>query len=272
MAILADCHTHSHFSPDSQEGTEQMIQAAIDRNLTHICLTEHMDLDYQVTEEYPPGRFVLDVDAYYRELLPLQQQYADKIEVGFGIELGMQPHLNEENTRIAQSYPFDFIIASSHMVGGIDPCWLSREQMGQEQNLYRDYFREELECIRSFREYDVYGHIDYVVRYGKEGDGRYAYRDYSELFDEMINIFISRGKGIELNTSGLRKGLREMNPYTDFLKRYRQMGGEIITVGSDAHCARDVAADFDMAAEILRQCGFRYYCVFQNRKPKFRKL
>lgn len=272
MPILADYHLHSHFSGDCDSPMEQMILSAIERGLTRMCFTEHMDLDYPISEETPAGTFELNVDSYLFDLIKYREKYADKIQVNFGIELGMQPQIIRENARIAKGHDFDFIIASSHLVKGIDPYFPKNFEHLSDEELYRAYFEEELKNIKSFSNFDVYGHIDYVVRYGRDRDKNYSYEKYADLFDQMIDSLIDREKGIEINTGGLRKGLREANPCTAFLKKYRERGGEIITVGSDAHFPQHIAADFDRAAEILKEYGFKYYCSFEKRSPAFHKL
>ena len=138
---------------------------------------------------------------------------------------------------------------------------------------YRAYFEEMLSYVRNYKDYDVYGHLDYIARYAPaDADRPFSYFDYSDLIDEILKAIISNHKGIECNTSGLRKPLNATNPSVDILKRYKELGGEIITVGSDAHFAEHVAADFDKAADILKACGFRYYNTFVHRQPVFDKL
>ncbi|MBD5461045.1 MAG: histidinol-phosphatase HisJ family protein [Lachnospiraceae bacterium] len=272
MAITADYHLHSSHSGDSDAPMEHMIQSAISRGLTHMCFTEHMDLGYPVTPETPAGLFEVNTDAYRAELLRLREQYAPQIQIAFGIELGLQPGLAQRIRAYSVSCDFDFIIGSSHVAGGKDPYYPSFYEGRTEEEAYREYFQSIIDNIESFSNYDVYGHLDYVVRYGPNKDRDYSYAKYRDLFDKMLSLLLDQGKGIELNTAGIRKGMRDANPCMDVLKRYRQLGGELITTGSDAHRPEDVAADFARAEEILTACGFRYYAVFQNRRPEYRKI
>lgn len=272
MPIKADYHLHSHFSGDSDASMEAMIQKAIGLGFTEMCFTEHMDLDYPVTPETPAGLFEVNTDSYLFDLIKYREKYAGKIKVNFGIELGMQPHLARENARYAKSYDFDFIIASTHVVRHGDPYYPAYFEGRSDEEAYREYFEETLACMKTFTNFDIYGHIDYVIRYGKTRDADYSYEKYADLFEKMIDILLAGEKGIELNTGGLRKGLREAHPCTQFLRRYREMGGEIITVGSDAHNPADIGSNFDRAADILKDCGFSYYCTFEKRTPSFHKL
>lgn len=272
MAITADYHLHSSFSGDSTEPMENMIQAAISKGLTHICFTEHMDMDYPVTEDAPEGFFTLQTDSYLYDLANLKTRYADKIKIFFGVELGMQPHLQRELSLYARSHEFDFIIGSTHVANHKDPYYPGYFDGRSEEEAYREYFQAIIDNIKKFNNFDVCGHLDYVVRYGPNIDKDYSYAKYRDLFDKMLDILLEKEKGIELNTGSLRKGTKEASPCTDVIKRYRELGGEIITIGSDAHCAKDVAADFDRASEILQECGFKYYCIYENRLPEYKKL
>ena len=111
-----------------------------------------------------------------------------------------------------------------------------------------------------------------MIRYSRSRDENYSYEKYADLFDPILEAILEKGKGIELNTGGFRKGLKEFHPCNGVLKAYREKGGEIITVGSDAHRPQDMGSDFALAAEVLKECGFSYYCTFEKRKPAFHKL
>ena len=269
MTVRADLHMHSSFSGDSDTPMDEMIRAGLSRGLTHICFTEHMDLDYPVSSETPPGFFELDGDAYRRAFLGCRENWGEHIGLLFGVELGLQPHLAQANARFARSYEFDMIIGSSHVCHGKDPYYPSFFEGRSQEEAYREYFASILENIRVFSEFDVYGHLDYVVRYGPRREQGYSYAAYRELFDAILTMLIQKGKGIELNTGGLSGGLREPHPCLEVLRRYRELGGEILTVGSDAHTPDRVGGFFDRAREILEACGFRYYTVFEKRKPVF---
>ncbi len=272
MSITADFHMHSHFSGDSSAPPSSMIRSAIANGLTHICFTEHNDFDYPVSEELPAGAFILDVPAYYDSLAALREEYGSRIRLGFGIELGLMPSVAERNRALTASYPFDFVIGSSHLCAGRDPYYPSFYEGRSERAAYLEYFESISVNIQTFADFDVYGHLDYVVRYGPNKDTFYTYEAYKDIFEEILRSLIHAGKGIEINTAGAAKGLRELHPLTAVLKRYRQLGGEIITIGSDAHTPGAVAASFNRAEAILEECGFRYYTVFSRRTPSFLPL
>lgn len=272
MPVTADCHLHSSYSGDSREPMENLIRAALDRGLTHICLTEHMDMDFPVSEDTPADLFTLNTDAFLYDLALRKAEYADRIKILFGVELGLQPHLQKELALYAREYEFDFIIGSVHVVNGRDPYYPAYYEGRDDEEAYREYFQAVIDNLKRSSCFDVCGHLDYVVRYGRHKDRDYSYEKYRDLFDTMLELILEKEKGIELNTGSLRKGLSQASPHIDVLRRYRELGGEIVTVGSDAHRAEDVAADFDRAAELLKECGFRYYCVFEKRIPEFHKI
>ena len=202
----------------------------------------------------------------------MKAKYEDKIRLLYGVELGLQPEILRKNAVFAKNHEFDFIIASSHICHGKDPYYPDFFEGRDDETAYREYFESILENIKKFSNFDVYGHLDYVVRYGKRKDTEYTYTKYSDILDEILKTLLDKGKGIELNTGGIKSGMQDFHPCMDILKRYRELGGEIITIGSDAHKPEHVAEHFDRAANVLKECGFGYYCIFEKRTPEFHKL
>ena len=260
-----DQHMHCNFSGDSDALPEDMIKAGIAHGLSGICFTDHLDYDYP--EE--PNIFLLDFDNYFKALSDLKEKYADKISVNIGIELGLQTQAAGQNLAVAEKYPFDFIIGSSHVVNHMDPYYPEFFAGRDEDAAYMEYFESVLENINSVVDFDVYGHIDYVVRYGPNKNAFYTYEKFKDIIDAILTQLISKGKGIEVNTGGFKYGLGHPNPTEDIIKRYRELGGEIITMGADAHVPEYVAYEFDKTAQIIKKCGFKYYTVFKNRKAEF---
>ncbi len=265
---LWDVHMHSQFSGDSKAPQEDMIMTAMDVGLGGICFTDHLDLDYPGY----PDMFLLDLPNYVASVTSMREKYASRFPVRLGIELGLQPQLAELHRDILTQYPFDFVIGSSHVVHGADPYFASFYEGRREEDCYREYFESVLENIKAFDGFDVYGHIDYVVRYGPTRNENYSWTQYQDVIDEILKLLIEKGKGIELNTGGFKYGLGHPNPTEEIIARYGQLGGEIITIGSDAHAPEHIAFDFKKVVPILKEAGFAYFTVFKERKPEFVKL
>lgn len=267
--ILADQHMHSTFSPDGTSGLSEMARTALDRGLKAITFTEHMDMELPV----PPGRWPeLDPGPYRAGFLQTQQEFAGQLDLGWGVEFGMQPHLVERGQAFLARNNFDFVIASCHTSCGRLPTHSSYYEGRSKKEALEEYFTELGRCLALFDNYDVCGHIDYVVRYCPGGEEGYRPQEYAEFLDPLLRTVIEKGKGIEMNTGAFRYGMTQPNPCAWILKRYRELGGRIITVGSDAHRAQDVASDFERGRQVLLDCGFTEYAVYRNRQPQFLAL
>lgn len=252
---------------------EQMIEQAIRLGLKKLCFTDHMDYDYPHANG--DFNFEFDIQKYLIKLSEMKEKYHSELEILTGVELGLQPHLAERMTSLTTSCTFDFIIGSTHVVDRVDPYlpeyW---EDKTEEQGIYR-YFETIIENCKSYDGFHVYGHIDYVVRYtpSKKLQYReYSYDRYADVLEEALKTILSKGKGIEVNTAGFKYGLGHPHPKIEVLKRYKELGGEIITLGSDAHQPEHLAYDFERATELLKSLGYRYYATFVQGKPVMEKL
>lgn len=271
-SVAGDCHMHTCFSTDSDAPVRSMLDEAVARGLRSVCITDHMDIDFPPDEENGDTPFVFNLDAYFRELSALREEYKGWLQIKIGVEMGLQPHLGEVYHRMVGEYPFDFVIGSLHLVNGMDPYFGKVFEGRSDREVYRDAFEQTLKCLDAVKDFDVLGHLDYVVRYGRHQAAEYSYREFSDIIDEILRKLIAEGKGLEMNTGGIKYGLGFCNPHPDVLTRFRELGGEIVTVGADAHKPEHVAYAFDQAGDILRMCGFRYYAEFVNRTPVFHAL
>ena len=221
--------------------------------------------------------FSLDIPAYRQRLCESGGCFPEtrfRLTSGSSLDFSLIfPNLfrtsEESLSDLLKEVPFDFVIGSSHVVHGYDPYYPSYFEGRKESACYMEYFESILENIAAFDEMDVYGHIDYVVRYGPNQNRQYSYGRYKEILDEILRTLIRKNVGIELNTGGYHYGLGEPNPCVNVIRRYRELGGEIITIGADAHTPDKIGYAFDKAADVLRECGFSYYAVFKNRQSCF---
>lgn len=279
--MYTDYHLHTYYSDDSEYPMEQLVQDAISKGITEICFTDHVD--YGIKSDWidrsdmylPEEKAKLPVmnvkyPAYHAEIMQLQERYKDKIRIKEGMEFGIQRHTIAQYQKLFSAYPFDFIILSCHQVEDQE-FWTQDFQSGRSQREYNEkYYSEILEVIANYKDYSVLGHLDLIKRYDKSGI--YPFKNVSDLISEILKRAIYDGKGIELNTSSVRYGLAEWLPSRDILLLYKELGGEIITVGSDAHNETQLGAYIPQAMKDLKEYGFRYVCTYDKMKPIFHKL
>jgi histidinol-phosphatase (PHP family) len=266
--ILADYHMHSSNSGDSETPMEEMILSSIDKGLQEICFTEHMDMDFPLLPGLPPDPFLLDVEAYKKELTYYKDKYADKIKIKFGIEIGMQRQVARDNSDLVRFGDFDFVIASLHLLDHNDPYYGEFWSGKKVSDVLTHYFEETLENIKLFPDFDVLGHLDYIARYVPEGDHTYSYERFKDIIDEILKYLADHDKGLDLNSKALKSfSYGNSNPSPEAIARFHELGGRIITFGSDAHTPEGVASAFDQMREIALKAGFTEYYTFEKRVP-----
>ena len=226
--IQADMHMHTWFSTDSEACPRDMADEAVRKGLKTICFTDHFDKDDLEWGE----EGIFDVDAYFVEMQKLQEEYAGKLNIRIGIELGLRTYLKDYYEELTKKYPFDFVIGSVHNVpykkdaeGNIlytDPAAEKLFTDRTDKEAYRLMMETTLENVRTSDCCQTRGHLDYVVRYGKSREKEYSYTDYADIIDEILKLLIEKEKGLEVNSAGLKYGLPFAHPHPDVLKRYRE--------------------------------------------------
>lgn len=264
---MKDCHVHTNISHDGISTFKEYIEIAKEKNVDEITFTEHWD-DYTGLDT---NLKTLDLKEYRKEYLKYKNDSI--LKTNFGIEIGLQPDIVEKVETIIKQYPFDFVIGSSHITCKKDMAMDKSFFSGlSRKDAYLKYFEEVFQNIKLYNEFDVYGHIDYVVRYGGYSKKKIDYEEFSEILDEILLLLIKKDKGIEVNTSGLRYNLGTPHPNIDIIKRYKDLGGKIITVGSDAHKADDLVNNFNIVFDMLENIGVKEIAFYHNRKPDFYKI
>ena len=267
MLFIADYHLHSQFSFDSEEKIENICEKAIKEGLCEIAVTDHADI--YTNRKYDDD---IDIKAQQRALLAAKKKYAGKLSVICGIEFG-QPQMNEnEAKRFYEENEFDLIIGSIHNLKNDSDIYYYDFDKLDCDKVYEEYLTELTVLAEKF-DFDVMGHITYPLRY------MYMYNkktvDITKYTDEIKRLFgllIEKGRGIEINTSGLRQKIGKTFPDIQTVELYKKCGGEIITVGSDAHEAKDVGSGIKDGYEMLRRCGFKYVTSYEKRKAKFNRI
>ncbi|HPF82707.1 MAG TPA: histidinol-phosphatase HisJ family protein [Bacilli bacterium] len=263
---MKDSHVHTTISHDGKSSIKEYIEQAPSLGVDEITFTEH----YDIYDGLKTNLKTLEVAKYYDIYKNLDTK---NIKTNFGIEIGLQPGFQKKIEKMTTVFPFDFIIGSSHITCSKDMAMDKSFFEGYtRKEAYLRYFKEVLENIEIYNCFDVYGHLDYVVRYGGYNIKTISYNEFKDILDKILLTLIEKKKGIEINTSGIRYGLNNPHPNFEIIKRYKELGGKIITIGSDAHIVTDLAKDFDKAYEILEQAGFDEVAVFHNREKEFIKI
>lgn len=276
--MLADYHVHTEFSDDSVYPMEQVIRDAIGMGMEEICFTDHVD--YGIKDDWDAGVPIryrgneplanVDYPRYFAEISRLQQKYSGQIAIKQGMEFGMQTHTIPKYEELFGKYPFDFVILSIHQVEDKE-FWTQAFQKGRSQKEYNErYYEEMLQVVRAYKNYSVLGHMDLITRYDEQG--YYSFEEVKPVIADILKTVIQDGKGIEFNTSYHRYGLKDTTPSVDILKLYQRLGGEIITIGSDSHRREHLGACIREAGQLLKDLGFRFFCIYDKMKPIYCRL
>lgn len=266
---MLDYHIHSTFSTDGYMTMDEACLQAIEVGLKEIAITDHMDID---EPDNPDAFQIKDLNEYIRELEKVKTKYQDRIKIKTGVEIGLQNWTLDQASSIASDYPFDFIIASVHLVDGIDPYFKKYYDNRDKIKSYTDYYKTVLELLEDYDDFNVIGHLDYLRRYSPY---EYHPEDHligRELIEAIFTMLIDKGKGIEINTAGYKHYSKQPHPHPDILKWFRELGGEIVTIGSDAHVTKYVGYETKRALEWLKYAGFDYVASFTKMQPEFIKI
>ena len=257
-----DMHMHTVFSTDSETPMEALAEAAISRGIAGIAITDHYNPDYP----NPVHRTGQPTQAYHRAMEGLAEAYAGRVEVLKGIEMGILPGDTMARCEAAAlDYAYDYILASFHATPERTFDDMARDPACKVEAVFRQYYEQVLSCIKRFKDYDVLAHLNLVDRYAP-----YVPDDslYGDLVDEILHIAAADGKGLEVNTASWRYGMGERTtPTAAILRRFRELGGEYVTVGSDAHTPKWLGDHLDEGCQLLRDSGWKYCTVYRQRRP-----
>lgn len=261
---MFDFHMHSSVSHDSDTLAADMLSAAEKNGLREICFTDHYDL-----HDYPDGKpFIFTLDDYSSAYDSLASR---TVNIRRGVEMGLTlwnaPNIDD----FLSKRNFDFVIGSIHYADGTDPYSAPYWKNRSVKESFRSYLERTLKCVEIHSNFDVLGHLTYVCKSPNSPTHEpLLYSDFSDIVDEILKKLVSKGKGLEINTSGL-VSVGELLPSKEFVNRYKDFGGEIITIGSDAHSPDRVGQNVDKALALAKDV-FGYVCTYNERRPVFHKL
>lgn len=281
---LIDCHTHTEFSPDSEEPAINMCRRAMELGLEAYAITDHAECNRWYSMDKYPGAVDNGYDTYecgkdfdnsLAASTKLKEIFYGKLNLISGIELGQATHDFEVAEKAVSDPRLDFVIGSMHQLPGYDDFAFLKYNEFEPDEIPKLLEKNYLEVLKlaKWGKFDILGHLTYTLRY-IEGDAGFKVdmKPYSDIIEEIFKTIINNGKGIEINTSGLRQKYGKSFPSPEYVKLYKELGGEILSLGSDAHCAADLGKGIEEGAEIARNAGFKYVAYFKERKPHFIKL
>jgi histidinol-phosphatase (PHP family) len=242
---------------------EEMCDAALARGLSEICFTEHVDwLPWDETREH------FCASAYVPAAQQCISAYAGRLTVRMGLEIS-EPHLvAQELQGLFDAWPFDFVLGSVHWIDQTGLFLSDLYQSHPVEHVEREYFQRVFELVQS-GDFDSLGHLDLVRRYRPKALGAFSSLEHADMIRAILRTLIERDRAFEINTSPLRRGLDATCPDLTVLRWYRELGGEKLTIGSDAHRPDQVGAGFDLARAMLREAGFARIVRFERRVPQW---
>ena len=269
MKNLFDNHSHCQFSFDGKNTSiEKSSRSTFEKGLGGICFTDHNDI-YVPDETKAQNSHAddqLDIKAQQAEIDRVQAMFPD-IKILKGIELGMHPMCRQGIRDLVAANHFDQVIVSVHYVGDTDPYFGGYYKGRDWKTAYGGYLETIAEEIQAVEDFDIVGHYDYIVRYCDYEQVDLLYKDFSDIFDEIFRYIIHNGKALEINTKSYQNfNGRQANLDKNILLRYREMGGEIISFGSDSHYLEHVGLEFEKYAAIVKSLGFKWAAHYENRK------
>ena len=280
--LFEDYHVHTEFSEDSDCPMQDQISQAINNGIQEICITDHVDYGVKLDWDEPEkirfrdyGCAVANVNypVYFNKLDYMRKLYGDKITIKNGLEFGIQTHTVGQFQKLFDRYEdrLDFIILSLHQINDQE-FWMQAFQKGKSQQQYNEeYYRELYEIMKVYKDYSVLGHLDVINRYDLLGC--YPFEKTEDIVAEILKLAIRDGKGIEVNTSSFRYGLPDLQPCRKILHLYKDLGGRILTIGSDAHYPNYVGAHIPEVMNILKdEIGFTEICSFDRMAPSFHHI
>ncbi len=258
--MLSDYHVHSNYSEDSECPMEEIIQRAIQLGFDEIAFTEHVDHGVRTDLN-------CDYKKYFKEIKEMQEKYKGILSIKAGIEFGIQTHTIPLFQKDFKDNAFDFVILSNHQINDKE-FWNYQFQEGKSQEEFHTAYYEAIyEVVKAYKDYSVLGHLDMIKRY--DNCGEYPDSKIMDLTEKILRQVIADKKGIEVNTSCFRYGLKDLTPSRAILEQYLDLGGTILTIGSDTHETGHLGNYIEEVKGILKNMGFKQFCTYEKMQPTY---
>ena len=266
---IVDLHVHTDNSFDGNHSATFFCEKAEVLDLRAIAFTDHCEVDqFRTDSEYEKRIF----QAFF-EVAKVRSAFKGKMIVLNGIELG-QPAFDIETAEdIIARYDYDQIIGSVHNLrGGEDFYFMENLSMDEAKDLLKQYFNEII-IMLEWGNFDVLAHLTYPLRYFySKSNLEIDLSEFEEQIEKILKLTAEKGIALEINTAALRQPLNKLSPELDIIRKFKEMGGRYVTVGSDAHFAEHLAADIERAYEVALEAGFECITFFQKRTPMLMKI
>lgn len=269
MMNICDSHVHSENSFDGESSVLEICNTAVQRGINTVTITDHMEApEIRFGDKSVYGNAIKSITKSTEDVEALASEFKGKIKLLKGMELGEPMHMPELTEKAYKIADFDFILGSIHNLKETEDFYYLDYDESNVDVLLSRYFDELLDTALN-ADFDSLAHLTYPLRYIYERtDIKPDLNKYGEIIDEIFSALIKRGKALEINTSGLYKGMGVTMPDINLIRRFKEVGGKYITVGSDAHNCINLAEGIEKGLELAKICGFEHYVVFEKRTPK----
>lgn len=270
---MIDCHTHTNNSPDAENSPLDMVKQGISLGLDVMAITDHCEVNmwypkkhYKQTFDYDGYDYMSSLKKSLADSTKLKHEFKDKITILSGVELGQASMDFNLAEKILLEHEFDFVIGSVHQIYGFPDFFIIDYDNVNVDTLLRAYFLNVLKLCKWGR-FDILGHLTYPIRYLSEKGITVDMSKFNPIIEEIFKTIIGNGVGIEVNSSGLRQKCGIPFPSVEYVQMYKDFGGTIVSVGSDAHSVEQLGKNVQECIDMVKSCGFEYLTYFKDREP-----
>lgn len=269
MKILCDSHVHSHNSFDGESTVREICEAAVNKGISTVTITDHMEApEIRFGDRSVYGNGIKQISKSVKDVEELASEFEGRVRLLKGMELGEPMHMPKLTKRAMEIADFDFILASVHNLKDMEDFYYLEYNDSNTDELIKMYFDELLDTAQN-ADFDSLAHLTYPLRYVCERtDIKVNLDKYIDTIDSIFKALIKREKALEINTSGLFKKIAVTMPDIDLVRRFKELGGKYVTLGSDAHNCNDLAQGIEQGVELAKVCGFEHFTIYKNRKPE----